>query len=105
MPASHWAYELDFGNSNWLPNALRAIGIDPVSLQSLNNAAAIEFDTNDVSTACRFIESLLEELTGSDFTLAFPGRSAICTLHHHKQLWWQTADSEVAEALRMLPNW
>src|SRR4051812_15924843 len=27
MPASHWTYELDFGNADWLPDALRESGI------------------------------------------------------------------------------
>src|SRR5437763_14196466 len=42
MPMSHWAYELDFASRQWLPNVLREIGIDPTSLETRNNAAAIE---------------------------------------------------------------
>ena len=38
-------------------------------------------------------------LGGSDFMLAFPGRSVLCTLHHHKQLWWTTTDENVIDAV------
>jgi hypothetical protein len=39
-------------------------------------------------------------LTASDFAIAFPRRAVLCTLHHHKQLWWQTTDTGLADALR-----
>jgi hypothetical protein len=38
-------------------------------------------------------------LAGSDFALAFPGRPVICTVHHHKQLWWTTTDPEIHKTL------
>jgi hypothetical protein len=38
-------------------------------------------------------------LLGSDFTLAFVGKPVLCTVHHHKQLWWQTTDGGMLLAL------
>jgi len=103
MPASHWSYELEFGNFDWLPAALRQLAIDPASLQSRNNGAAIEFAPHESSYAGQFAKTLLELLHGSDFTVAFPGQPVICTLHHHKQLWWQTSDDAIAVAIRQFP--
>jgi hypothetical protein len=45
------------------------------------------------------VAALLENLRMSDFMLAFPGRPALCTIHHHKQLWWQTTDAALHAAL------
>jgi hypothetical protein len=42
MPMSHWAYELDFGSHDWMPDALDAIGIDAGLLQDRTNGAATE---------------------------------------------------------------
>src|SRR5947209_3325205 len=47
MPKSHWAYELDFGSSQWMPDALRKADVDPAVLAPLNNAAAIEFTPDE----------------------------------------------------------
>ncbi|MBC8105545.1 MAG: hypothetical protein H7Z14_03055 [Anaerolineae bacterium] len=102
MPASHWAYELEFGNADWMPAALREIKIDSADLQFRNNGAAIEFEMNESANASQFVERLLEHLAGSDFTLAFPGKPVICTLHHHKQLWWQAIDPTLINELRRL---
>ena len=38
-------------------------------------------------------------LSGSDFMIAFPGRPALCTLHHHKQLWWSSTDAKIMQAV------
>jgi hypothetical protein len=102
MPASHWSYELEFGNADWLPDQLRQIGIDPTSLRHRNNAAAIEFEPDESLAASELVSSMLELLRGSDFTLAFPGHAVICTLHHHKQLWWQMSDDSLRAALNNL---
>jgi hypothetical protein len=104
MPASHWAYELDFGNRDWLPAVLQSIGIDPSELQSRTDASAIEFTENDSEIAGLAVLSLLEHLKNSDFTLAFPNRNVLCSLHHHKQLWWTTDDPSLAESLRRIPT-
>ena len=40
------------------------------------------------------------QLRFSDFLLAFPDRPALCTVHHHEQVWWQTTYEALARALR-----
>lgn len=102
MPKSHWAYELEFGNVGWLPGALRSTGIDPAPLASLNNAAAAAFEPGEEDLFIPLAEALLKHLAGSDFAIAFPGRPVLCTLHHHKQLWWITTDKVVAGELDRL---
>jgi hypothetical protein len=98
MPKSHWAYELDFGNRDWLPDALHDAGIEATALQPLTNAAAIQF--SDVSELQAFLVALFSHLHGSDFMLAWPEQHTLCTLHHHQQAWWQTSDPGLAERLR-----
>jgi hypothetical protein len=102
MPMSHWAYELDFASRAWMPNLLRAITIDPALLESRNDGAAIEFGPAEDDALRTIVLGLLQNLSGSDFTIAFPGRDALCTLHHHKQLWWTTRDASRAQSLREL---
>lgn len=89
MPASHWAYELDFGSVAWLPAALREVGIDPAVLKLFTRADALEFQPTDRAAFVGFVTALLDQLAASDFTVVFPGRRAVVTLHHHKQVWWQ----------------
>jgi hypothetical protein len=36
-----------------------------------------------------FVQGLLAGLVASDFVVIFPDTLALCTLHHHRQLWWQ----------------
>jgi hypothetical protein len=104
MPASHWAYELDFGSKEWMPPLLEAIGVDPGLLQTRTTAAAIEFTPEESPALAHLVTRLLEMLQGSDFSLAFPHRRVVCSLHHHKQLWWTSAEPEVSAALEsMLP--
>jgi hypothetical protein len=38
-------------------------------------------------------------LQASDFAVLFPDHPHLVTLHHHKQLWWQTRDIELAGIL------
>ena len=99
MPASHWAYELEFGSRQWMPPLLEALGIDPGLLQTRNTAAAFEFSPDESGPLEHFATRLLEMLQASDFSIAFPNRRVICTLHHHRQLWWTSAESEVTDAL------
>ncbi len=92
LPKSHWAYELTFGSYAWLPAALAAIGLDANELCGRNDGSGIEFAPAD-SAACQgFIETLLRNLAGSDFMLVLGGGKLICTIHHHKQLWWTASD-------------
>ena len=104
MPKSHWAYELDHGSREWMPEVLRSVGIDPAVLAPRNDGTAIEFAQGERDAFVRLVEGLLSRLLGSDFALAFPGRPALCTVHHHKQLWWTTSDETVVQSLdRLVP--
>ena len=104
IPKSHWAYELDHGSRAWLPGVLRTIGIDPDPLAPRNDAAAIEFAPAERTQFTHLVRELLTHLLGSDFAIAFPGRRTVCTVHHHKQIWWTSEEAEVLEALdRLVP--
>jgi hypothetical protein len=99
MPMSHWSYELDFGSRDWMPAALNAVGVDGEELSSRANGAALEFQSNERAAFEPLVAQLLTHLRTSDFMLAFPGRPVLCTVHHHKQLWWQTTDAALHGAL------
>lgn len=103
MPKSHWAYELDFGSKTWMPGALERLGLDPASLAARTNAAAIEFATSEVEPLAAFVGTLLDNLLGSDFAIAFPSYPINCTIHHHKQLWWVATDDLLIQQIRALP--
>jgi hypothetical protein len=103
MPRSHWAYELDFGSRQWMPDALEKMGIDSKALEPLTTGAAIEFRPENVDEFGVFLTALFENLSGSsDFQLAWPGRPLVCTVHHHQQLWWTTADEDLYRKLTAL---
>ena len=105
MPRSHWAFELDHANGDWMPALLERVGVDPAPLASRNDGAAIEFVPAEGPRLAAALEALLTKLWGSDFSLAFPPRPVVCTVHHHTQLWWTTRDDAVAEALKaMVPD-
>lgn len=105
LPMSHWAYELDFGSAGWMPDALRGIRVDPAALQPLTTGNALEFASSDATAFISFLEQLLRHLQTSDFALMFPGRPVRCTVHHHKQLWWQSPSDELMAALdRLVPS-
>lgn len=99
MPLSHWAFELDFGSKNWLPSLIDGIGLDPALLASGSDASPIEFHPSDHSLLLTVIQSLLQNLTSSDFMLAFPSQPVLCTIHHHKQLWWTGSDKALIERI------
>jgi hypothetical protein len=99
MPMSHWSYELDFGSREWMPGALNAVGVDGNELVTRANGAALAFDLGERAGFESLLAQLLGNLRTSDFMVAFPGRAALCTVHHHKQLWWQTTDAELHAAL------
>jgi hypothetical protein len=101
MPRNHWAFELDHGNSVWMPGMLRGLGIDPAALAGRNDGAAIEFAPDETETLVPALEQLLTGLWGSDFALAWPGRPVLCTVHHHTQLWWTTTDAGLLKALEL----
>ncbi|MDB5173988.1 MAG: hypothetical protein JWO87_2326 [Phycisphaerales bacterium] len=95
MPKSHWAHDLDLGGKAWMSAALQNADIDPMRLATLNNAAAIEFMPHEAERFTRFVQTLLEKLLGSDFAVVFPVHPIVCTLHHHKQIWWVTGDASL----------
>jgi hypothetical protein len=102
MPRNHWAFELDHGNSEWMPGLVREVGVDPAALAGRNDGAAIEFAETDSGKLAAALEKLLTGLWGSDFALAWPGRPVLCTVHHHKQIWWTTTDAGLVAALDAL---
>jgi hypothetical protein len=99
MPASHWSFELTHGNQGWLPGLLLSVGVDSSLLIGRTDAAAIEFLLSEEERFQAFLAGLLRGLTGSDFMLAFPGRGTVCTVHHHKQLWWVSVDQPTVRGL------
>jgi hypothetical protein len=102
MPGTHWSFELNYGSRTWLPQLLHGIGIDPQVLIGLTNAAALEFTPTEQPLFEITLRGLLQNLTASDFSLAFPARKTVCTIHHHRQLWWTTCDPEVISGLDRL---
>ncbi len=89
MPMSHWAYELQHGSIDWLPDALKSLGLDPPAMATLNNAAAVVFSSEESMELERVLVTLLEHLAdSSDFMLVVPQARTLCLIHHHQQLWW-----------------
>ena len=101
MPLSHWAFELDFGSRNCLPNLIEIVGLglDPNLLAHRADASPIEFSLKEQPTLQRFVQTLLANLVSSDFMLAFPCHPILCTIHHHKQLWWRGSDKALIERI------
>ena len=102
MPKSHWAFELDHANGDWMAPLMRELGLDPEALASRNDAAALEFLQPEEQLLSAALEQLLTRLWGSDFALAWPGRPVVCMIHHHTQLWWTTSDAGLADAVRAM---
>ena len=102
-PKSHWAYELDFGSHNWMPAALLSAGVSQEQLRVVSrrhDGSAFEFELSESPLLRGLLDALLSHLLGSDFQLTWPGRPIICTVHHHKQLWWTTSDAALKAALK-----
>jgi hypothetical protein len=99
MPLSHWAFELDFGSKTWLGQLVQSVGQDPQLLAARSDASPLEFNNKDLSDLVRFIRVLLENLTSSDFMLASPIYPVLCTIHHHKQLWWTSSNEPLLEEI------
>ena len=102
LPKSHWAYELQFGSHEWMPGLLREVGVDPQVLETRHDGTALAFDSGETAAFERLVAGLLGRLLGSDYMLAWLGRPALCTVHHHKQLWWTTTDAGVYEGLERI---
>ena len=99
MPMAHWAFELDFGHAAWMPTLLTSVGIDPNLLRGRPDAAAIAFHHTEADPFRTFIQGLLAGLTASDFIAVFPAAPALCTIHHHRQLWWQVKDPTLLDRI------
>ncbi|MBC7784201.1 MAG: hypothetical protein H7144_10205 [Burkholderiales bacterium] len=99
LPKSHWSFELDHGSRAWLPGVLEDVGIDPGLLEGRAHAAAIQFEPAEPHLLHTAVRQLLTHLVSSDFAVIFPQYDHLVTVHHHKQLWWQTLDSEFADLL------
>lgn len=99
MPASHWSYELQFGNGDWLGDALAAMGIDPKPLAARADGTAVCFPPEESAGAESFVREILKNLRGSDFTLAFADQPVLAMLHHHCQVWWQSMEGGVMERI------
>jgi len=99
MPKSHWAHELEHGSREWMAEVLEQIDLDAGLLVGRNNGAAIEFANEEAGRFELFTRKLLQLLAGSDFMLAFPGRPVLCTVHHHKQLWWVSSDIQWIDSI------
>ena len=100
MPASHWAFELTYGNAEWLPQRLQSIGVDSTQLQNRNDGSAIAFTANESDRSDELVGDLLTKSRGSDFTAAWPKHGTVAMLHHHTQIWWRTNDKNLAASLR-----
>jgi hypothetical protein len=101
-PKSHWHYELHFGNRAMLEAILPRLGIAVGTLRDRNDGSPIVFSSDEGELFRDTITRMLRELHFSDFLLLFPTRATVCTIHHHEQLWWQTTDPAVADALAAL---
>ena len=99
LPTSHWAYELTFGSHEWLPELLSSCGISPDILRDRHDGSALRFSPDEAPGFEKLISGLLLRLFGSDFQIAWPGCPAVCTVHHHKQLWWSTTDPRLVARL------
>jgi hypothetical protein len=104
MPKSHWHFELHDGHPEMLELLLPEIGIDAALLRDRNDGSAIAFGVGEDDLLRRAVERLLDGMRQSDFLVTFPdaadaGARAVCTVHHHRQLWWQTTSSDLIEQL------
>jgi hypothetical protein len=99
VPKAHWSFELNHGNRDWLASTIERAGLDPQQLLTRTDAAAVAFEAGEVDLLETMVESLLINLSGSDFAILFPRHTHLLTIHHHKQLWWQTTDEAFAEVL------
>lgn len=102
LPKAHWAYELDFGSAVWMPSLLQSVGLDDAVLSPRHDGTAAAFAPDESAVFKTLVTGLLMHLLGSDFQLCFPGVDLVCTVHHHKQLWWTSRDPATIAQLRSL---
>ena len=100
MPKSHWHFELHDGHRELLESLLPELGINPALLRERNDGSAIEFLPDEDEPLRHAVERLLDGLRAvSDFSVALPDGTTVCTVHHHVQLWWQTTRADVIKIL------
>ena len=58
-----------------------------------------EFGRDEGDAMSLLVENLLTRLSASDFALLFPQCPLLCTIHHHKQLWWVSQSEELLARL------
>ncbi len=97
MPLAHWAFELDLSGNPWLPMLLKNVGVQPFLLAQRPDASPLEFQPGDQAALKSCLQTLLDNLSTSDFMLAFPQHPILCTIHHHRQLWWITSNKPLLE--------
>jgi len=102
MPKSHWGFELSDGSRDCMPGALNELGIATAEFAVRSDASAIEFASQESDRFETFVAALLRGLRVSDFAIAFPDAPVLGTIHHHKQLWWQTPNENLGKSLRAL---
>lgn len=102
MPKAHWAYELMFGSQAWLPALLSSIDVHPNALEPRHDGSAVEFVLSESDSFETLVRGLLDNLLGSDFLLAWPHHPLVCTVHHHKQLWWTSSEEQHVEGLELV---
>ncbi len=102
LPKSHWAYELEFGSHAWLGAALEASGLRRTSVDLLatrHDGSALSFEGEEYLQVETLLVALLTNLAGSDFQLVWPGRPVVCTIHHHKQVWWTSSNRAIFDLI------
>ncbi len=99
LPMSHWAFELDFGSAEWMPQMLQQLGMDATVLATRATGDAIVFSRDEGKALADTLATLLDRLRNSDFALILPGSCTVALVHHHAQLWWQTKDANAFNAL------
>lgn len=97
MPKSHWHFELHDGHPALLSGLLPEIGIAPALLRERNDGSPVAFGADENELLRHAVERLLGGMRFSDFLIAFPDARALCTVHHHTQLWWQSIDPIVID--------
>ena len=105
-PVHSWASELQHGDGDWLEPLLIDLGLDPTPLRPRTKADALAFSPGEADAFERALATILDKLWLSDFALLLPGapRGVFCTVHHHKQLWWQCVDASDAKRLLTLAD-
>jgi hypothetical protein len=98
-PSSHWAFEMQFGHPQELKPILQGMGLDEKAISEDANGSAIEFQPAESGVLQNAVSGLLSFLLTSDFMLYFPGYRTSCMIHHHKQLWWVSANEAAVGGL------